>query len=219
MTKKKVTPAPSRVPTTPSAADFVPKTSHLDELRQASQQCRGCELYAQATQTVFGEGVEAATVMLVGEQPGDVEDRVGWPFSGPAGQLLRDCLNETGIARDKLYITNAVKHFRWQPRGRFRLHQKPLTSHIKRCHPWLQAEADVIKPKLIVCLGAVAIQSVFGRTLTVVKHRGQILESPLCKHTLITYHPSALLRIPDPEAARNARADFLSDLSKITEYL
>src|SRR5690348_9447530 len=156
-----------------SANDFLPTRLNLSALRQAAAECKGCDLYKNATQTVFGEGPRRARMILLGEVPGDQEDIEGKPFVGPAGRLLDDCLDEAGIARDDVYVTNAVKHFRWEPRGKRRLHKKPTSRQIEACRPWLHAEILVIKPDIVVCLGATAAQSMLGRDFRLTKHRGK----------------------------------------------
>src|SRR5688572_18236183 len=159
-----------------SAADFLPKRRTLEDLRAAARSCQGCELYKNATQTVFGEGPKAATVMLVGEQPGDMEDRQGHPFVGPAGRMLDKALAEARIPRDEVYITNAVKHFRWIQRGKRRLHQRPLIRQVIACKPWLEAEIEAVHPKVVVCLGATAAQSLVGRIVRITQERGKFLD-------------------------------------------
>lgn len=179
-----------------SAADFLPDKLTLESLRAAAKSCRGCELYKDATQTVFGEGSETASVMLVGEQPGDVEDRQGHPFVGPAGRLLDKALSEAGIPRKEVYVTNAVKHFKFIQRGKRRLHQKPLIRQVMACSPWLESEIEIIEPKVVVCLGATAAQAVLGRTVRVTQERGKFI--PIgSREAFITIHPSAILRLQE----------------------
>ncbi|MGP3962797.1 UdgX family uracil-DNA binding protein [Nonomuraea sp. 3N208] len=191
-----------------SAAQFLPDKLDLESLRSAAACCEGCGLYRNATQTVFGEGPSQATFMLVGEQPGDQEDRQGHPFVGPAGRVLDKGLAEAGIPRDDVYITNAVKHFSFVPRGKRRIHQKPTAAEITACHPWLDAELAVVDPAVIVVLGATAAQALLGRTFRVTQHRGEPV--PLGQALAVaTIHPSAVLRAPDRDAAY---AGFLSDL-------
>lgn len=174
--------------------------------------CHGCDLWREATQTVFGEGKPSAEVMFVGEQPGDQEDQQGKPFVGPAGRLLDQALEEVGIDRTKVYVTNAVKHFKWQPRGKRRIHQKPNSAELAACRPWLDAEIDVVKPRVLVCLGATAAQSLLGRQFRVTKQRGEPVDSPLAETVIATIHPSAILRAEDRDAEYEG---FVDDLRKI----
>lgn len=185
-----------------SASEFLPARLDLASLRVAAHKCRGCDLYRCATQTVFGEGPRDATLVLVGEQPGDVEDRIGRPFVGPAGRLLERALTEAGIAREKVYITNAVKHFKWITRGKRRLHQRPREGEIDACNPWLVAEIQAIEPRALVCLGATAARAAFGHTVRLQDYRGKWSSTPLASRTFITLHPSAILRLPDPARTR-----------------
>lgn len=186
--------------------------SELELLRAAAAGCTACPLYRNATQTVFGEGTPNARIVLVGEQPGDSEDLVGRPFIGAAGQLLDRALAEAGIAREECYVTNAVKHFKWEPRGKRRIHKKPSGRQIAACRPWLVSELSVIQPELLICLGATATQSVLGPSVRVLRDRGKFLVSEFCSQTLVTVHPSSLLRAPDPESrAANYRL-FVADL-------
>jgi DNA polymerase len=203
----------------PSAADFLPDTLDLARLRAAAQKCRGCELYRNATQTVFGEGQPHARLLLVGEQPGDQEDRAGHPFVGPAGHLLDDVLAEVGIDRAEVYVTNAVKHFKWVPRGKRRLHAKPTAREVSACRPWLEAELQAVHPELIVCLGATAAQSLLGSAFRITRQRGVILPTEWADGILATYHPSAILRAPTPEARRKMRQDFAIDLQEAARFL
>ncbi|MEV4474731.1 UdgX family uracil-DNA binding protein [Nonomuraea salmonea] len=190
------------------AASFVPDRLDLASLRTAAAGCRGCDLYRDATRTVFGEGPERARFMLVGEQPGDQEDRRGHPFVGPAGRVLDRGLEEAGIARDEVYLTNAVKHFSFTPRGKRRIHQKPTAAEIDACHPWLDAELAVVRPEVVVVLGATAARALLGPSFRVTRHRGEAV--PLGEAVAVaTVHPSAVLRAPDRDAAY---ADFLADL-------
>ncbi|TMR23212.1 UdgX family uracil-DNA binding protein [Nonomuraea turkmeniaca] len=191
-----------------SAAEFLPDQLDLESLRRAAACCEGCELYRNATQTVFGEGPAQATFMLVGEQPGDQEDRQGHPFVGPAGRILDKGLAEAGIARDDVYVTNAVKHFSFVPRGKRRIHQKPTAAEIEACHPWLDAELAVVDPRVVVVLGATAARALLGRTFRVTQHRGEPV--PLGDALAVaTIHPSAVLRAPDRDTAYKG---FLADL-------
>jgi uracil-DNA glycosylase len=195
-----------------TTAAFLPERHTLPQLREAVQACRGCDLYRNATQAVFGEGTVRADVMLVGEQPGDKEDLVGQPFVGPAGQLLDRALEEAGIDRAQTYVTNAVKHFKWQARGKRRIHQKPSWSESVACRPWLEAEIEAVKPRVVVCLGATAAQSLLGRDFRVTQHRGEVLESDFAEHVTATIHPSAILRQQDDESRRAEYAAFVDDL-------
>ena len=202
-----------------TAAEFVPERHSLSALRDAVQDCRGCALYADATQAVFGEGATAAEVMLVGEQPGDREDLSGRPFVGPAGRLLDEALDEAGIDRSRTYVTNAVKHFKWQGRGKRRIHQKPTWSESVACRPWLEAEIEAVGPRVLVALGATAAQSLLGRDFRVTRQRGELVESPLAEHVLATVHPSSILRQRDEDARRAERAAFVADLRVVATLL
>jgi uracil-DNA glycosylase len=195
-----------------TAAPFVPKTTSLRTLGAAAEDCRGCDLYKTATQVVFGSGPRTARVMFVGEQPGDQEDRQGEPFVGPAGAVLQKALEEAGIPRDTAYLTNAVKHFKWEPRGKRRIHKKPRASEIKACRPWLEAELRAVKPVVIVCLGATAAQSVLGPQFKLMQQRGQVLPTALAERVVATIHPSAVLRAPDSEGRRAAYDSLVADL-------
>jgi uracil-DNA glycosylase family protein len=189
-----------------------PDTSSLSEVRIASRRCTACHLYKRATQTVFGEGPEDAPIMLVGEQPGDYEDVAGRPFVGLAGKIMDQGLEEAGIDRTKVYVTNAVKHFKWEPRGKRRIHQKPNAREIAACRPWLEAELRLVKPKLLVCLGATAAQAVFGPSFRVTRERGKVLSSKLAPRVLATVHPSSLLRQPDEDSRQREYKRFIADL-------
>jgi DNA polymerase len=203
-------PAPAPVPDRPT----------LPRLRAAAAECRACDLWAGATQTVFGEGKAKAKLFLVGEQPGDREDREGAPFVGPAGRILDRALEDVGVARDDVYVTNAVKHFRYQERGKRRIHQRPSARHIAACRPWLDAELDVVKPKVLVCLGAVAVGALLGTKVKVTKDRGRPLEAPdLAPAVLVTVHPSAVLRSRDDDERRRAYAEFRDDLAVAAELV
>jgi DNA polymerase len=202
-----------------SAAPFVPKTTRLRVLGAAAHECRGCDLYKTATQVVFGEGPQAARVMFVGEQPGDQEDRQGMPFVGPAGALLDKALADAGIPRDEVYVTNAVKHFKWEPRGKRRIHKKPRISEIKACRPWLEAELRAVKPRVVVCLGATAAQSVLGSTFKLMQNRGRVVSSELSERVVATIHPSSVLRAPDSEGRRAAYAMLVEDLKVVAGAL
>jgi uracil-DNA glycosylase family protein len=202
-----------------SAALFVPERPSLPRLREAVDGCRGCPLWRDATQAVFGEGRRSATVMLVGEQPGDREDLEGRPFVGPAGQLLDDALGEAGIDRAAAYVTNAVKHFKWEARGKRRIHAKPTWSEVTACRPWLEAELAVVRPRMLVCLGATAAQSLLGKTFRVTKQRGEWIESDLAELVTATIHPSAILRQRDADARKAEFARFVDDLRKVAAAL
>jgi DNA polymerase len=189
-----------------------PDTTSWSVLHEAAKDCEACHLYKRATQTVFGEGPKAATMMLVGEQPGDYEDVAGKPFVGPAGKIMDRALEKAGIDRSKVYVTNAVKHFKWEARGKRRIHQKPNSREIAACRPWLEAELRIVKPKLVVAMGATAAQTIFGPTFRVTRERGKVLSSKLAPRVLATVHPSSLLRQPD-EASREREYElFVSDL-------
>jgi uracil-DNA glycosylase len=191
----------------------------LDKLREEAKACRACPLWANATQTVFGEGDSHAAVMLVGEQPGDEEDLAGKPFVGPAGRLLDRALTAAGVDRDRLYVTNAVKHFKWQPRGKRRLHKTPAQREIEACHPWIEKEIAAIQPKVIVCLGATAARALLGPAFRVSTMRGRFVESPLAPSVFATFHPSALLRLRDPEEKEAAFRQLVADLGLIRKAL
>jgi uracil-DNA glycosylase len=195
-----------------SAADFIPPRPTLKTAREAAKGCRGCDLWKIGTQTVFGEGPRGATLMLIGEQPGDAEDLSGHPFVGPAGKLLDRALADAGIDRTAVYVTNAVKHFKWEPRGKRRIHKKPRASEIGACRPWLDTEIALVKPRVIVCLGATAAQALLGSAFKVTQHRGTLVPSPLAARVLATVHPSSILRAPEDEARREEMKRFTDDL-------
>ena len=204
---------------TESAAAYVPERPTLSGLQEAAAGCRGCHLWERGTQTVFGEGSPDAEVMLVGEQPGDQEDLAGKPFVGPAGRVLDEALEEAGIDRRQAYVTNVVKHFKWAPRGKRRIHQKPSWSEIAACRPWLDAELDVVEPEVVVCLGATAAQALIGRDFRVSRRRGELVDSPLARYVLATVHPSSILRQRD-DALREAEfATFVEDLRVVPPLL
>ena len=196
-----------------------PATRDLGTLRAAAATCTACPLYKNATQTVFGAGPKHAEVVFVGEQPGDVEDRAGEPFIGPAGRLLDRALAEAGILREQLYVTNAVKHFKWEPRGKRRFHRSPDRAEIHACRPWLAAELAALQPRLLVCLGATAAGSVFERVVKVTQERGTVRETEFCAQTIVTVHPSSLLRAPDEAARAAAYARFLDDLKLVAKLI
>ena len=207
-----------------SAAPFVPKTTSIKALSAASHECRGCDLYKTATQVVFGAGPGKARVMFVGEQPGDQEDRQGAPFVGPAGAMLDKALEDAGIPRNDVYVTNAVKHFKWEPRGKRRIHKKPRVSEIKACRPWLEAELRAVKPQILVCLGATAAQSVMGPQFKLMQNRGKVINTPRgrglpVERIVATIHPSAVLRAPDSEGRRTAYESLVADLKVVAHAL
>src|SRR6266480_1317686 len=189
-----------------------PDTTSWSAVREAAKDCEACHLFERATQTVFGEGPKGATMMLVGEQPGDYEDVAGKPFVGLAGKIMDQALEEAGIDRTKVYVTNAVKHFKWEPRGKRRIHQKPNSREIAACRPWLEAELRIVNPGLLVCMGATAAQAVFGPKFRVTRERGKVLESELAPKVVATVHPSSLLRQPDEESREREYKLFLADL-------
>src|SRR6201989_498532 len=189
-----------------------PDTSSLATVREAATHCTACHLYKRATQTVFGEGPKRATMMLVGEQPGDYEDVSGKPFVGPAGKIMDRALEEAGIDRSQVYVTNTVKHFKWEPRGKRRIHKKPNSREIAACRPWLEAELRVVRPELLVCMGATAAQAVFGPSFRVTRERGKVLKSELAAKVVATVHPSSLLRQPDEESRKREYKLFVADL-------
>jgi DNA polymerase len=203
-----------------AAAYFPPGRLTINKLAEAAATCQACELYKKGTQTVFGEGPSRADIIFVGEQPGDYEDRAGHPFVGPAGKLLDRALVEAGIDRSRAYVTNAVKHFNWEPRGKKRLHAKPKVMHLDACRPWLEAEIEVIKPKVVVCLGATAAQSMLGRQFRITRQRGQIVtNSSWAPAVMATVHPSAILRAPDDDTRHRAYDEFVADLKKLHKVL
>jgi DNA polymerase len=202
-----------------SAADFLPPRHNLRSLREAAAGCRGCELWRDASQTVFGAGRRGAEVMLVGEQPGDREDREGKPFVGPAGAVLDRALREAGIARSDAYVTNAVKHFKWKPRGARRLHQTPRAGEVEACRPWLEAELEVIGPTALVALGATAAKALFGPGVRVTRDRGQEIETPLAPIGALAIHPSAVLRVRDADEREQAFSGLVEDLAFVAARL
>ncbi len=203
---------------TGSAADFLPERLNLTTLREAAGGCRGCHLWELGTQTVFGEGAAGADAMFVGEQPGDVEDREGRPFVGPAGRLFDEALAEAGIDRSRTYVTNAVKHFKWQARGKRRIHQKPNWTEMTACRPWLESELSVVRPRVLVLLGATAAQTLLGRQFRVTQWRGQLVDSELAEAVTATVHPSSILRGEPSEREQNFRA-FVDDLQVVAKLL
>ena len=201
------------------AAEFLPEKLTLKALASAAEGCRGCPLYKDATQTVFGKGRSSARLMLVGEQPGDKEDKEGEPFVGPAGRLLDKALAEAGIDRSEAYVTNAVKHFKWRPRGNRRLHQTPRAGEIEACKPWFEAEMQAVEPAAVLAMGATAARSLFGPKVKVTKHRGKPLESPLAPVAALTIHPSAILRLRDHDEREAEFAGFVADLEGVASAL
>jgi DNA polymerase len=206
-------------PATTSAADFLPKHETVPALQAAAQHCEGCPLFKDATQTVFGEGPSAARVMLIGQTPGDQEDLQGRPFVGPAGRLLDEALETAGLRPDEVYVTNVVKHFKWEPQGKRRLHKKPSSREMAACRPWLEAEIRVVAPQVIVCLGATAAQALLGRTFRVTNQRGALLKSSWSNAILATHHPSAALRAPTSADRLKLRKELVVDLKTAARVL
>jgi DNA polymerase len=202
-----------------SAAEFLPERRDLESLREAARSCEGCDLYRNATQTVFGEGAEHASIILIGEQPGDMEDRQGHPFVGPAGRMLDKALAEARISRNEVYITNAVKHFRWIQRGKRRLHQKPAVRQIMACKPWLESEMASIHPKLLVCLGATAAQSILGRAVPIGQARGRFFNGQRGAAVFITIHPSAIFRQREKSEREEEYRRFVADMRLVERKL
>jgi len=205
--------------TVSTAELLIPDRPTLPKLRAAAATCKACPLWKTGTQTVFGEGHHTAKVMFVGEQPGNDEDLQGRPFVGPAGKLLDQALVEAGIDRSEVYVTNVVKHFKWEPKGKRRIHKKPNAREIAACRPWLEAELEVVQPEVLVCLGASAAQALLGRDFRVSQQRGQFIESPLAPHVMATVHPSSILRAPDDETRRAERKRFVEDLKKLGKVI
>jgi uracil-DNA glycosylase family protein len=210
----------ARVVATGSAADFIPPRPTLPKLRQAAAGCRGCDLWVNATQTVFGEGAAGAAAVFVGEQPGDQEDRVGRPFVGPAGRLFNEALESAGLDRGMVYVTNAVKHFKFvgQELVKRRLHKKPNATQVRACNPWLREELRLVEPKVVVALGSTAAQALLGNSFRVTQHRGEVVESEWAGPVIATVHPSSVLRAPDDVRA-DARREFLRDIKTVAEYV
>jgi DNA polymerase len=202
-----------------TARPLIPPDPTISSLRKAAASCKACDLWMRGTQTVFGEGGSHVRVILVGEQPGDQEDLQGRPFVGPAGKLLDKVLEETGIDRNETYVTNAVKHFKWEPRGKRRIHKKPNLIEITACKPWIEAEISVLKPEVIVCLGATAAQALLGRDFRVSVQRGQLVKSDLAPYVIATVHPSSLLRAPDEEARRIEMKRFIDDFKVVAKII
>jgi DNA polymerase len=211
-------PKPPRKPTD-SAADLIPGRPTLPSVRAASKDCQACDLWKRGTQTVFGEGTLKAQLMFVGEQPGNDEDLSGHPFVGPAGRLLDRALDDVGIDRRTVYVTNVVKHFKWEPRGKRRIHKKPNAGEIAACRPWLDTEIALVRPRAIVCLGATAAQALLGRQFKVTAHRGEFVASTLAPLVLATVHPSSILRAPDDETRHAEMKRFTDDLRAVARAL
>jgi len=209
----------SRARSTGSATDFMPEHRTLQTLREAAAGCRGCDLWTRGTQTVFGEGPRRARVMMVGEQPGNDEDLAGKPFVGPAGRVLDRALEAAGITRSDVYVTNVVKHFKWEPKGKRRIHAKPNQLEISACLPWLEAELDIVKPVALVCLGATAAQALLGPKFRVTKQRGEWVAARWAPRLMATVHPSAILRAPDDDARHVEMERFVADLKRIPPVL
>jgi uracil-DNA glycosylase family protein len=212
---------PSRRTSSRTAADLIPVSPTLKTLQIAARTCKACDLWRNATQTVFGEGPSRARVMFVGEQPGDSEDKAGHPFVGPAGRLLDEVLVEVGIDRSEVYVTNVVKHFKWiaAQRGKRRIHKKPRHSEIEACRPWLNAELQVVRPEVLVCLGASAAQALLGKAFRVTRERGTLMKSHLAPYVAATVHPSSILRAPDSKAREQQRREFVRDLKKVSDLI
>jgi uracil-DNA glycosylase len=202
-----------------TAAKLIPPGANLEKLREIAAGCKACDLWLRGTQTVFGEGPTGAHVMFVGEQPGDKEDLEGRPFVGPAGAILDRTLEEAGIDRSKVYVTNVVKHFKWEPRGKRRIHKKPNSLQITACRPWLEAEIARVRPRVVVLLGATAAQAMMGAKFRVTQERGKIVSSSFAPHVMATVHPSSILRAPDDESRRRERQQFLQDLRALAKFL
>jgi DNA polymerase len=202
-----------------TATPLIPETPTLPKLREAAAGCRACDLWKTGTKTVFGEGARTAEILFVGEQPGNDEDLAGRPFVGPAGRVLDEGLEQAGIDRALAYVTNVVKHFKWEPRGKRRIHAKPNWAEIAACRPWLDAELEVVKPKVLVCLGATAAQALLGRQFRVTKQRGVPVESDLAPHVIATVHPSSILRQETEEDRKTAMAEFVADLKVVAKLL
>lgn len=199
----------------PTATAFLPAKRSLPALRKAAAECKGCDLWKRGTQTVFGEGSAHARVIMVGEQPGDKEDLQGRPFVGPAGAVLDKALEAAGIDRNEVYVTNMVKHFKWEPRGKRRIHKKPNALEISACRPWLDAEVQVTRPEVVILLGATAAQGLLGRDFRVTQHRGEWIESSIAPAVMATVHPSSILRAPDDETRHEEMRKFIADLRKV----
>lgn len=203
----------------PPAQEFIPARPTLARLQEAAQGCTACDLYKNATQAVLGTGAKNASAFFIGEQPGDQEDQAGKPFVGPAGRVLDECLAEAGIPREEVFVTNAVKHFKWEPRGKRRIHAKPTLGEVRACRPWLETELALVKPQGIVCLGATAAQTLLGPKFKITVERGKFFETPWAPWLTATLHPSAILRMPDEIARREAREQLVEDLRAVARRL
>ncbi len=203
----------------PPAQEFIPERPTIPKLWQAAQGCRACDLYKNATQAVLGAGPREAAACFIGEQPGDQEDLAGKPFVGPAGKLLDEALSAAEIPREEVYVTNAVKHFKWEPRGKRRIHAKPTLGEVRACRPWLETELEIVKPEVIVCLGATAAQTLMGPKFKITVERGKFFETLWAPWLTATIHPSAILRMPDEAARRKAREMFVADLRRVAKKL
>jgi uracil-DNA glycosylase len=209
----------ARTLVTETAEIYVPRNPTLTSLRKAAAGCKACDLYKRGTQTVFGEGARHAETMFLGEQPGNEEDLSGHPFVGPAGKLLDKALEAAGIDRTQTYVTNVVKHFKWVPRGKKRIHEKPNTGEIRACLPWFEWELKTVEPKIVVCLGATAAQAILGKQFRVTQQRGQLLASPIAPKVMATVHPSSILRAPDDATRRLEMERFVDDLKKVAAFI
>jgi DNA polymerase len=209
----------NRIMSRPAALVRISSDVKWKSVRDAAAGCQACDLWERGTQTVFGEGATTARVMLVGEQPGHEEDLAGRPFVGPAGRLLGKALDEAGISRDDAYVTNVVKHFKWEPRGKRRIHVKPNAVEIAACRPWLESELEIVRPKVLICLGATAAQALLGQQFRVTQQRGKLVESPLAPHVLATVHPSSILRAPDSGTRHQEMKRFVRDLRQAAKVL
>jgi uracil-DNA glycosylase len=204
---------------TETAEIYIPRNPTLPSLRKAAAGCKACDLYKRGTQTVFGEGAKRAKTMFVGEQPGNEEDLSGHPFVGPAGKVLDKALEAAGIDRAQAYVTNVVKHFKWVPRGKKRIHEKPNAGEIRACLPWFEWELKTVRPKIVLCLGATAAQAIFGKQFRVTQQRGQLLASPIAPKVMATVHPSSILRARDEETRRLEMQRFIDDLKKVASFI
>jgi uracil-DNA glycosylase len=218
-TKRRSTKASTGAEPGQPVHDLIPDKPSIKSVAAAAGECKACDLYKRGSRTVFGEGPPTAEVMMVGEQPGDAEDLAGRPFVGPAGKLLERALDDAGIPRQAVYLTNVVKHFKWEPRGKRRIHAKPNAAEIAACRPWLETEVALVRPRVLVCLGATAAQALIGRSFKVSKQRGEFVPSSLAPRVLATVHPSSILRAPDDEQRRLEMSRFVDDLRKVAGEL